>query len=558
VTTTVAWDEPEEIGFGNGRRALLWRDSGGDPAALPDVLGLDAGQAVIVISGGAADLNQAGRIRAERLLGPGVAAAAGAAGAVVVDGGTAAGVMQVTGAARARWPDRIPLLVGVAPRGQVGQFGDQAALDDNHTHFILADSDAWGGETKLLIGLAAALAFPWRPAMVLAGGGPVARTEVLAAVRRGWPVFVISGTGGLADDLLRLIDQPAPDDADLQEIIATGDLRRVDGDEPGQFARKLAWEIQDEPVLKLAWREFAAYDHQATRLRLFFTRFQRLILGLGVAATLLALIVAETDKQGLDWLVALIPATSAVLVAIAGRQATGPRWVLLRAAAETLKAEIYRYRTRTPPYNGGPDDRGRQLAGNVDVIIGQLMQTEVSGGELTPYQGPLPPRMYGAGADDDGLSPLDPKQYLHIRVGDQLRYYQKKVRELARRRTALQCLAIAAGGAGTVLAAAGLDIWVGLTGGIAAAALAYVAHLQFDNTIVTYNQTAARLAAQDRQWQARPAASRDLAAFAQLVTRTEAALTAELAGWVQQMNDAMTELKDSQDHELAQAEHADG
>lgn len=66
---------------------------------------------------------------------------------------------------------------------------------------------------------------------------------------------------------------------------------------------------------------------------------------------------------------------------------------------------------------------------------------------------------------------------------------------------------------------------------------------QVDNTIVTYNQSAAKLAELEVHWQAlRRPTQCDLAAFEKLVTSAEDVLATELTGWVQQMNDAMSEL----------------
>ena len=227
-----------------------------------------------------------------------------------------------------------------------------------------------GRGDNLLIGLSAAYAAQERTVVVLAGGGPVSKSEVLESVRRGWPVFVIKGTAGIADAILELWQayriphrraaawlwprkfryrQAAAlssiPDPDLREIVSEGDIRPVTGAEPGQLARQIAWELQDEPVLKDAWQQFATYDHLAARLRTAFTRFQAWILLLGVLATLLGLIQAQaatTRCTGWWW-----PSRSlaAVLVAVAGRRAVGQRWVMLRAAAEAIKAEIYRYRT---------------------------------------------------------------------------------------------------------------------------------------------------------------------------------------------------------------------
>src|SRR5208282_1040418 len=148
--------------------------------------------------------------------------------------------------------------------------GDGVPLDQNHSHFVLADSDKWGGETGLLMALAAARAGNGKVVVVLAGGGEVAKAEALQSVRRGWPVFAIAGTGGLADTVLELWRihrapqrrsaarwrpgvlkgrTPAPlsliADADLREVVSDGDIRAVTGDEPGQFARRMAWELQD-------------------------------------------------------------------------------------------------------------------------------------------------------------------------------------------------------------------------------------------------------------------------------------------------------------------------
>jgi hypothetical protein len=99
---------------------------------------------------------------------------------------------------------------------------------------------------------------------------------VAAAGRRGWPVFVIEGTGGLAGSLSALWAEyrmprrrrmarfmPARwrhrkspplsriTDADLREIITYGDIRLVTVKESAdEFAQELAWQLQEEPVLK--------------------------------------------------------------------------------------------------------------------------------------------------------------------------------------------------------------------------------------------------------------------------------------------------------------------
>jgi hypothetical protein len=586
VTTAADPDrnKPAEIIFGNGNRAVLAKGPGAGPGELLTTLGLQPGArsaGVILVCGGANGLTGASLRRAEEMLGPAVSTAAQVTGAVVFDGGTSAGVMTITGAARDSRPWAMPVLVGVAPAGLVSYpggppNGDRVPLQENHSHFVLADSSEWGGETGLLVGLAAVYAAGGRVVAVLAGGGRVSTAEALESVRRGWPVFVIQGTGGVADEIARLWEayrmprrRPAAwlrpvkykyrappalssiPDPDLREIVGEGDIRLVTGDEPGQQARRIAWELQDEPVLKDAWQQFATYDRLAARLRTAFTRFQAWILLLGVLATLLGLIQAQVGNDALHWAVVTVPIVAAVLVAVAGRRAVGQRWVMLRAAAEAIKSEIYRYRTlAVGRARGAAHDKqaGRQhdLAAHLDYIETRLIHTDASSGPLTPYDGPLPPQMYGAERDDDGLSPLDAERYLQIRIGDQLVYYHDRIRSLSRRRNTLQFLAIAAAGAGAILAAAGLEAWIGLTSGAAAALLAYLGYLQVDNTIVTYNQTATKLTGLERDWRARSPARRNAAAFKDLVTRGELVLTSELTGWVQQMGDTVQDLQRKQ------------
>ena len=43
----------------------------------------------------------------------------------------------------------------------------------------------------------------------------------------------------------------------------------------------------------------------------------------------------------LHWAVMVLPILVSVLIAVASRRAVGQRWVMLRAAAESIKAAIY-------------------------------------------------------------------------------------------------------------------------------------------------------------------------------------------------------------------------
>jgi hypothetical protein len=568
VVTTV-----REVAFENGNRASLV-DAGvdGEPARLLDELGLDAGGPVIAVFGGAASLAGEAHHRAADVVAPAIVRAAELTGAAVVDGGTAAGVMAIVGQAVAQHGDGPPALLGVAPATLVAYPGarsdERVPLEPNHSHFVLAPGDDWGDETPLLLRLVETLARGAPVAAVLVGGGAISKNEALGAVRRGWTLFVVEGTGGIADavaargravrstprgGLRRLLSRPAPaqqrvDDPELHEIVTASSLRLSSNEDAVQLARELAWELQDEKTLKGVWRTFAGYDALANSASRTFTRFQLSILLIGIGGTFLALLANAVEIPGMlgdvvHWFVVAVPVIVSLLIALALRFGFGKRWVLLRGASEAAKSEIYRYRTRTGPYGAAELEQAsltaeEALAARVNALDERLMGTEASSWPLTPYEGPLPPPTYGGSAEDDGLSRLDADRYLALRVGDQLNYFHPRVAKLARRLRALQLVALASGAAGTLLAAAGYEVWIGLTTAIAAAVVAYLGFLQVEPTLVAFNQAASKLEAVSRAWEAEPVAKRSAE---RLVDDAESVLITELSGWVQQMNRAIEE-----------------
>ncbi len=548
-----------EITFENGNRAsLVAADAESEPARLLADVGIEnvQGRPVLVVFGGADTLSGESAERAASVVGPGVVGGAKTARAVIVDGGTAAGVMAIIGSASAQTGNGGTILLGVAPAGLVGYPGVElgangAALEPNHSHFVLAPGATWGCETALLLRLVQALASDASVVAVLVGGGDIAKAEALAAVRRGWPLVVIEGTGGFADEVAARRSSggsTSTGDRDLDEIAASSAVRLFDGASSSDLARDLAWELQDEPTLKRAWLTFAGYDEIANHARATFTRFQAAMLTLGIGGTFLALLDNAVEFGSwwgdvVHWAVVAAPILLSLLIALALRLGFGKRWVLLRGASEAIKSEIYRYRSRTGIYGDvafGWTGLGRDemLALRLNAVDEQLLHTEASSWPLTPYRGPLPPKMYGASAADDGLAPLDADRYLELRVGDQLAYYHPKVAGLARRLRVLQVLALAAGAVGALLAAAGFEVWIGLTTAITANVVAYLGYLQVEPTLVAYNQAAGRLEGLRRAWEAQPAEKHD---FGRLVADCEGVLSTELSGWVQQMNEAIEE-----------------
>ena len=389
-----------------------------DPNQILVSLEISAPSPVLVVCGELGPLEGRERASANALVGQAVVAAARRTNAIVLDGGINAGVYALVGAAHAEDPRRLRALVGVAPAGLVQQRGvaadsgdgagptppGTATLEPYHTHVVLVDTDQWGGETRLLFALAEALAKESPVAVLLAGGEP-ALAEAVAAVGHGWPLFVLTAAGGAAGRLAAPMRRGGIKDQSPRPTLSSGRVTPISGADAPELTRRLTWALDADVVLQDAWKLFATYDRAAKRLRRAFVRFQTAILLLGVLTTLLALLHQQLGTQALRWVVIAASIIVGALIALAGRRATGKRWVVTRAAAESVKSEIFRYRTRTGKYAdtclpGGDRVRSRpeKLAARLETIQTRLMHSEASSGALQPYDGPLPPPMYPDGA----------------------------------------------------------------------------------------------------------------------------------------------------------------
>ncbi len=565
------------IDFGARVSTALWLGATDELPTVAGQLTLPDYDAVLTVIGSAGSLDPQLLPRLAQLFGRGVARAAQQARAVLVDGGTQAGVMALLGEAVAGLGGHTPL-VGVAPASLVsyplGPAGE-AALEPHHSHFVLTPGLSWGDETKTLFGLVQALATQGRPrpaAVLLVGGGRVARTEVLQTVRLGLPLVVLTGSGGLADELAAVWPTRAelPDDPVMAEILADGRLRfyplqkSVEG-----LENTLLRELGDDPVLVQAWEAFADYDHNANRQQRKFDRLQRAVIGLGVATP--ALVIAQQlyaprvadgsellsmralwqagqySWWALNQILILVPITLTLLVTVATQFKQGNKWLLLRAAAESVKREIYRYRARAMYYgDGATTNAPGALAQRLEEITRRTMRTEVNTSSLQPYdkRRGFPPY---SGPDDDGLAYLSPARYVHVRLDDQFRYFRGKAVRLERQLRTLSWVTFIVGAVGTYLAAIDQQVWIALTTALVGGIGTYLGYRQVESTLGKYNQAAADLANVRAWWQALPPEDRNTAATTDsLVEHTEQVLQLDLDGWVQQMQNALAELHKNQ------------
>ncbi len=553
------------IEFSNGRKAVLaMADPDATGKALVEALGITARPLVVMIFGGAESLSPAiaETLRATfmRSIMPVIAQRDG----LIIDGGTASGVMAIAGEVADCQPKR-PILLGVAPLGKARYPGgdplagveDAAELDAHHSHFVLSQSEAWGSEIDVMFAIATALANTSMVIALVAGGGPKTKAEVLRAVQAGWTVVALEETGGFSEELICLSDP------DMAAIARTADLHKFPASETAAAFEKILGSRCDaqRPLLE-AWERLTNYDLNAVRFQKIFGRLQMSIVLLGVLGVTLAVLkkqwepaTSEAELLGIDmksWdvylhnAIVVIPVITAVLLGISHQFKFGDKWILLRGAAEAVRGQIFRYRSRAGGY-GESVLKGTSpevhLIEQLKTINQRLTQTEMRKIGLKNYPAELPEP-----ATDDGLSILTAEQYIELRLNHQFGFYSGRAIRRGRQHFWLTILSLVCGGAGTVLAALYMEIWVAVSTALATAFITYLKNYQTEETVALYNRAKGDLADVKSWWTGFSAfEKRDPRNKAMLVELTERVLEQETAGWSQRMIDALTEMRRDED-----------
>ena len=365
-------------------------------------------------------------------------------------------------------------------------------------------------------------------------------------------------------------------------------------------------------ILDRAWDRFIQYDLNAGTHQTIFHRRQILILALGIVAVLLALSQAEyigteppipyeliddtlaeiagheasldglaaTEAEalqetiaqrrsdvrlsqwyrGLQYGIIIVPIFISILIAVSNKLKAGPKWILLRSAAESVKREIFSYRAAVGIYSPNHKDnktRDTRLANQLKVISDRLMKSVVNeAGMAKPEynKSEIAKIIDKHSPNDNGFEDISAEQYLEYRLQSQLDYFLSRTEKMGLHLKYLQWLVYIAGGVGTLLAALGFEIWVALTTALATAFITYLEYRQTENTLMAYNQVASDLDSIKDWWIAlSPVEKRDLDNKTLLIEQCEGALASELSGWVRNMTDALAQIQERQERNKQEA-----
>lgn len=243
-------------------------------------------------------------------------------------------------------------------------------------------------------------------------------------------------------------------------------------------------------VVEGAWRRHRQWSIAAGNGRARLDRWRRVNLVLLVIGAILGAVAVQSSwPRGTTGAVA---GSAALALAVAGilqqRFLNGEevaRWTGARAASETLKAEVFRYRAGVAPYDDA--DRDRALSAQVDAV-----QKKAAALALDLQQTP---------ADSKALPEVsDFATYVTNRAKNQADWHRGKIAEHVQaarriRYAELAATAVAAllGAIGAALDTKGLTVWIGVATTIGAAFAAHLSATQRDRIAAGYAATADRL-----------------------------------------------------------------
>lgn len=223
------------ISFDNGHAAFAVHVSRRfDPTSVARTLGFVEPLPTIYVTGGAGEMSPEDMQATRGIVEKGLARFAEERGAIVIDGGTNAGIPVLIGDARQKYRYRFPL-VGIAPLELIHypgyDEGGKETLNPVHSHFVLTAGDEFGDESEMITQLTYTLSGSGqRPALgILINGGKIAREEVYARTTSelSLPLIVIEGTGRFADILARAFYEGETEDEKIEAIVKKGRLLMV-------------------------------------------------------------------------------------------------------------------------------------------------------------------------------------------------------------------------------------------------------------------------------------------------------------------------------------------
>lgn len=218
-----------ELVFQQGHKAIaIYVDSITSLSTALTQLGFEASRPTLVLIGGASGLTEHDADELKELFQNIICPLAEAAGWIVIDGGTDAGVMRLMGQAYQEMQCTFSLLgvvvqnKAIAPNSTEPVDQDAANLEPHHTHFLLVPGQQWGDESAWIAQAAALLSQENSSATIVINGGEITlKQDIPNSLKHRRPVLVLAGTGRAADRVAA-VATGQNHDAEIQPLLDSG------------------------------------------------------------------------------------------------------------------------------------------------------------------------------------------------------------------------------------------------------------------------------------------------------------------------------------------------
>eukprot|EP00163_Fabomonas_tropica_P028291 TRINITY_DN5729_c0_g1_i1.p1 TRINITY_DN5729_c0_g1~~TRINITY_DN5729_c0_g1_i1.p1 ORF type:complete len:1177 (+),score=355.56 TRINITY_DN5729_c0_g1_i1:530-3532(+) len=400
------------------------------------------------------------------------------------------------------------------------------------------------------------------------------------------------GSGNGPDEIhnAEAVDGPVPEgmtasvfvdtpNADLAEIVSDGDVHIFDinRDELSYMEKLIVQSLYKQPALEdratpadhgqldYAWNYYFTYDYNAKHAK----RLNRYLLYIVMLLNIFVTILAVTQQQlkdstvisdGDDWdtairyTIVIIPIITGIFISAANRFQAGSKWLLLRASAEKVKREIYRFRVRVGEYASSPDPKQDSrliaMAKALDAIRMQLVKSEVNQSALKPVSRTrveLYKEEVKSHPDDNRYSLMMPDDYYYWRVFTELSYYRKRTPMLEKELRRFQWSIYILTGGSALLGTFGVELWIAVVTAFTTTLTALLEYHQVQGRLMRYNMTVAQLENVQIWWHSLSAVEKASPVRMQyLVDTTESILESEMATWLSAQKAAESKMKKNQ------------
>lgn len=193
----------------------------------------------LFITGGASKMSDEDIQMTRKLFEEAIAPFAEKYQAVVIDGATKSGVIEMMATARVKGGYTFPL-IGIVPHEKVTYPGKPDATDGHelcagHTHFVFVTGDSYGAESEMIVNMAHVVAGGTLDRVgrqsaaigVVVNGGNITRQEAYMATSKyiDIPLVVLEGSGRFADELASAVRTGETSQALVRSIIDRGNVQ---------------------------------------------------------------------------------------------------------------------------------------------------------------------------------------------------------------------------------------------------------------------------------------------------------------------------------------------